>query len=278
MDVAERLAVGGLDHALAVEAARVGESCDLIRERDVHVAVGRLGELRQLRGLRRAHRPHGRAEERLVELDAALLAGIGQAAHELRVGLEVPEDPAAEDALGAEHGEEVLLAGEPAGRLECGRDPLAGGADRERRLDADGRPGLQPAADVSDDGVKDPPVDAHGVVDHQRRHGDHEVRTVGDGRRGVRDGAQAARGDELGQGVLEPRLTGERLEPLVDEVHDPLVDVAADDLVPSTGDGDGEGQPDLAERDDDDAHQPAVASATGRTVSPLDAASRTASA
>ena len=101
---------------------------------------------------------------------------------------------------------------------------------------------------------------------------------VGDGRRRVRDGAQPARGDELGQGVLEPRLTGERLVPLVDEVHDPLVDVAADDLVPSTGDGDSEGQPDLAERDDDDAHQPAVASATGRTVSPLAAASSTASA
>ena len=64
----------------------------------------------------------------------------------------------------------------------------------------------------------------------------------------------------------------------VDEVDDPLIDVAADDLVASAGDGDGQGQPDLAERDDDDAHQLAVASATGRTVSPLEAASRTASA
>ncbi len=139
-------------------------------------------------------------------------------------------------------------------------------------------PACSPRPIVGDHRVEDAPVDAHGVVDHQRRHGDHEVGACGDRGRGVRDGAQPPVADELGQGLREARLAGERLEPLVDEVDDPLVDVAADDLMPSTRDGDGEGQPDLAERDDDDAHQPAAASATGRTVSPLAAASRTASA
>ena len=57
-----------------------------------------------------------------------------------------------------------------------------------------------------------------------------------------------------------------------------LVDVAADDLVAGPRDVGGERQPDLAERDDDDLHQPAAAPAAGRTVSPVAALARTASA
>ena len=123
VDVAEGLRVRRGDHAVDVDAHAVGVLGELVGQRDVHVAVGRLGELGQLGGLGRAHAPDLGVEERAVELDAARLARRAEAADELGVGVEVAQDAAAVDALGAEDEVEVLLLGQAAGGLERGGDP-----------------------------------------------------------------------------------------------------------------------------------------------------------
>ena len=58
MDVRVRLAIRSADHLEDVDAAdALGLARELIGQRDVHVAVGRLGELRELRGLAVAQVP-----------------------------------------------------------------------------------------------------------------------------------------------------------------------------------------------------------------------------
>ena len=111
---------------------------ELVGEGDVQVAVGRLGELRQLGRLRRAHRPHVGVEERAVELDAARLAALAEAADELRVRREVAQHAAAEHALGAEDDPEVLLGAQarcaPRAPARCARASCRRGrSSRSRR-------------------------------------------------------------------------------------------------------------------------------------------------
>ena len=65
---------------------------------------------------------------------------------------------------------------------------------------------------------------------------------------------QPACGHQVGELVLELGLAGERLGRVVDEVHDSLLDIDADHLVPSVGELDGQGQTDLAEPDHGDLH------------------------
>src|SRR5919197_570956 len=86
-------------------AGTIGEACELIGQRNIHVAIRSLGELRQFRRLGRSHRPDLGGQEAAVQGDAAGLAGGAEAAHELGVGGEVAEDAAAVDALGAEDAE-----------------------------------------------------------------------------------------------------------------------------------------------------------------------------
>src|SRR6185503_5749118 len=114
VDVAEGLAVCRVDHALDVDPRSVGEARQLVREGDVEVAVGRLGELRELRCLGAPHRAYLGVDERGGELPLGLKA---------------------------------------ARRLERRCDAPPRRAYGERRLDAHGRSRPEARADVGDDRV-----------------------------------------------------------------------------------------------------------------------------
>ena len=274
VDVAEGLRVGGGDDAVEVDPGAVGEARELVGQRDVHVAVGGLGELGQLGGLGGAHRPHLRVEEAAVELDPARLAGGAEPAQELGVGREVAEHAPAVDALGAEDGEELVLGAQAAVARERRRDPVAGRADGQRRLDRHRGARLQAGADVGQHRVERAEVRTGVGVDDQRRHRHDELRAAGDRLRGVGRRPQAPVADDLGQRLGEPGLAGEGRLRRVDEVDRGRVDVAADDLVAGAGDLGGERQADLAQRDDD---RPQMATSTA-TVAPSRALASAASA
>ena len=250
----------------------VGDARQLVGEGDVEVAVSGLGELGQLGRLRGAHRPDLGVEERAVELDGARLAGRAQAPDQLGVRGEVPEDPAAVDALGREDEVEVALGDQPAGLLEQRREAAARRVQRDGRLDAHGRPGLQPIADGADRRVERTPARARAAVDRQGRDGDDEVGSGGHGVGRARARAQAPRADRLLQRLGEPGLAGERRLTGVDGVDHGGVDVAADDLVAGAGDLRGQRKADLAQGDDHRSHDGT------RTVSPVAALRRTLSA
>ena len=211
VDVRERLGVGGIDHPVDVDPGAVGEPGELVGERDVDVAVGRLGELRQFGRLRGAHRADLGAEERAVQLDRALLARLAQTPDELRIGVEVLEDPARVHPLGAVDGVEVLLGTQPRRLGERGRDALPGGPDRQRRLDAHDGPGLQSPADVGEHRIEHAEVRAGVGVDDERRHRDHQLGALGDRRGRIGGRPQPPRRDDFGQRLSESGLAGERL-------------------------------------------------------------------
>ena len=244
---------------------------ELVGEADVEVAVGRLGELRQLGRLRGAHRPHVGVEERAVEVDAARLAALAEPADELRVGREVAQDAPAEHALGAEDDPEVLLRAQSRGGLERRGDAGARRPDRDGRLDRDRRARSQAGADRGDHRVEGGPVGLGVRVDVQRRHRHDEIGPLGHGGRRVGRGPQAPAPHGLAQRLLQALLAGERRQPAVDQVDDARIDVAAGDLVPGGRELRRERQPDLPERDDDRAFM-------RTTLSPRLALSSTASA
>ena len=167
---------------------------------------------------------------------------------------------------------EVALGHQPAVLLQQGREAPARRAQRHGGLDRDGGLGLQPLADRADRGIERAPVGVRAVVDAQRRNGGHEVGAGADGVRRARGRPQAPGVDSFLQRLVEPGLAGERGRAGVDLVDDLRVDVAADDVVPRSGDLRGERQADLAERDDDRPH------AATSTVSPVWALRSTLSA
>ena len=105
-----------------------------------------LGELGELGGLGRAHRPAPRLDERPVELHGARLRPRAQAADQLRVGGEVAEDPSAVDPLGRMDDEEVLLERSPLSSAGARPSRPPGRADGHGGLEGHRRTGPQPCA------------------------------------------------------------------------------------------------------------------------------------
>ncbi len=114
VDVAVGLAVGGLDDLLDVDPDPLGVAGELVGEGDVHVAIGRVGELAELGRLGAAHPDDLRVEDRGVEGGRPVAGGRPDPADELGVGGEVAEDGPAVQALRAEGDEEVLVGSQAA--------------------------------------------------------------------------------------------------------------------------------------------------------------------
>ncbi len=263
VDVAEGLAVGRLDDLEDVDAVLLREAGELVGQPDVHVAVGRLGELGHLRGLAAAEVPDAVAarqvgavvevEHGLVEGDPALAALGVDAADELGVAAQVGEDPAGVDALGAEDQREVDAGAQARDLLDHRREAGARGADRQRGLVGDEGAGLEAAGDLAGGGVH--PAEVRDALDvDEERHDDDDGLALGDGRGGVGGGPQAARRRDVGEQLGELRLARERLLAGVDEVDGRRVHVGADDLVALGGELHGQREADLAQGDDGDLH------------------------
>jgi hypothetical protein len=274
VDVAEGLRVGGGDDPVDVDPGAIGEARELVGEGDVDVAIGGLGQLGQLGRLRGAHRPDLGVQETAVQRHAARLAAGAEAAHQLGVGGQVAEHAPAVDALGTEDAEELVLGAQSAALGERGGDARARRAHGHGRLDRHGGAGPQPGADVAEDGVEGPPIGLRVGIDEQRGHGDHELGAGGHRLARVGGRGQPSVGDDLCEHLGKALLAGEwRLGP-VDEVHDRPVDVAADNGVARACDLCGDGQSDLAQRDDDGPHW----AASSATVWPVRALASAASA
>ena len=172
-------------------------------------------------------------------------------ADELRVGREVAEGRAAVQPLRRERDEEVRVGAEAGGRFEPRREPLAGVADRERRLEDHERAGVDAGRDRVDGAVHVAVVGLLRLVEHDRHDQDHDVRLAR--RRGaVGRGPQPAAGvggrDELG----ETRLLGDVRAPGVDRVDHRLLDVDRDHVPIVVGELGRQGQAHLARADDRD--------------------------
>src|SRR5205807_1761221 len=117
VDVAERLAVAGLDDRGDVYPDPIGVARECVGQADVHVAVRRLCQLRQLGRLGAAEIPHSvgphqvdtviEFEHLLVELDATLCGHRVDPADQLRVAAQVGEDAPGGNPLRAEYECEV---------------------------------------------------------------------------------------------------------------------------------------------------------------------------
>ena len=99
-----------------VDPDPVGVPGELVGQGDVDVAVGRVGELRELGRLGRRHRDDVGVEDAVVERRRPGGRGLAEPADELRVGGQVAEGRAAVQPLRREGDEQVLLEGQP-GRL-----------------------------------------------------------------------------------------------------------------------------------------------------------------
>ena len=155
-------------------------------------------------------------------------------------------------------------------------DPVAGRADRQRRLDGHGGARLQTGADVGQHRVERAEVRTGVGVDDQRRHRDDELGAAGHRLRWCRSVARrrpapttsasaSASPSSPGNGgcAALTRSTGDR------------VDVAADHLVAGAGDLGGERQADLAQRDDDRLQRPPRGARSRRSRRCASAASAT---
>ena len=109
VDVAVGLAVRRADDLEDVHPDPVRVPGQLVGERDVDVAVRRVGELAQLGRLCRAHRQTSASSTRRVERRRPVRRGRADPADELGVRREVPEHRAREQALRAERDEQVPL-------------------------------------------------------------------------------------------------------------------------------------------------------------------------
>ena len=248
----------GVDDVVDVDAERVGGARELVGERDVHVAVRRLGELGQLGRLGAAHRPHLGVEERArrarrARCSPAALRPPTSFGYVARSRKTRPLNTRS----GLNAREEVLArARRPLPASSARRDPLA---RRARPAPSSRRRPSCPAAArapiASVDRVERAPVRPRVGVDVERRDGDDEVGALGD--RGA-----SCRSSRAGARRRRPRAARRRGPPrrgtaarrALTSVDDALVDVAADDLVAGARDLRGQRQPDLAERDDDGLH------------------------
>ncbi len=205
VDVRVRLGVRRGDHLVDVDADPLGVPGELVGEGDVHVAVGRVGELAELGRLGVAHRDDLGVEDRVVEGRGAGRRGRADPADELRVGREVAERGAAVEPLRRERDEQVLVRGQP-GRLDEPRqEAVAGVADRQRRLEDHERAGVDAGRDRGDRRVHVPVVGLLLVVEHHRDDQDDDVgRAGGLGAVGRRPEPAAGVGgrDELGEAGL----------------------------------------------------------------------------
>ena len=205
VDVAVRLAVRGRDRLLHVDPVQVRGARELVREGDVHVAVGRLGELGELGGLRRAHRDDLRVEHARVEARCAVRRGLPDPADQLRVGGQVVEDGTGEEPFGGEGDEEATVGDQARRSLEGGREPAPRVADRERRLEDHRAPGVDAGRDRGDRGIHGPVVGPLVLIQDDGDDEDDHVR-LARGQRGVERGPQPALrvhpSDQLGEAGL----------------------------------------------------------------------------
>ena len=261
--------VGGVDHALDVDAGAVGEARELVGERDVDVAVGRLGELRELGRLGRPHGPHLGVQERAVELDAARArraslsppTSFGYVARsaktrplktrsglKTRVEVRFAAQAAAARRARARSRPRVVPTGTVVSTDTTVPGPQAGADVGEDGVERSASPGRAPASTISGGTAmtRSAPSATAAVVSRRR--------------------AQAPGADDLGERLGEAGLAGERRRAALTSVDD----VARSTSQPTTSwpgarDLDGERQADLAERDDDRA---LTRAARGATVSP----------
>ncbi len=150
VDVRIRLAVRGRDRLGHVDAQRIRVTGELIRERDVDVAVHALGDLRQLRSLRIADAQEARRLEcRFVEGFGVQPARFVDRPDDLRIRAQVLEDPARRHALRARREQHL-----PAVLSERGAYASARRADGDGRFDDDECVWRESASDVSNRAVE----------------------------------------------------------------------------------------------------------------------------
>ena len=117
---------------------------ELVRQGDVHVAIGGVGELAELGRFRVRHCHDLGVEDGVVEGRSAGGRGRAEPADELRVGREVAERRAAVQPLRREGDEEVLVCAKARDRFETRGETTAGVADGKRRLEDDDDPAWMP--------------------------------------------------------------------------------------------------------------------------------------
>src|SRR6266542_2002631 len=300
VQVAVRLAVGRRYDLVHVDACGAGEPGELVGERDVDVAVGRLGQLGELGGLGAAEIPHPvrpgqvlalvEVEYRLVEPRGALAAAGVDAADQLGIAPQVGEDRPAGHPFRAVAEQEVQPGAQARARGQGRPQPPPGGVHRKRGLVADHAARPQPGRDAGGGCVDGAIVGLAGRVGHQRDdHHDDVAFRNGRGRVGGR--GQQAGVDDLVQPPGQAGFAGERRAAVGYQAHDCRVHVGTANPGSLPGHLDGERQADLAEAHDRDggrpgdrqppghlaARWPAGSAATGRSASPgRPSASRTA--
>ena len=253
VDVAVRLAVRGGDHLGDVHPDAVRIPAELVGQRDVHVAIGRVGELRELRGLGRAHRDDLGVQHALVERGGAGGAGRAEPADELRVGRQV--HAARRRCRAAPARTRPRSRPCRAGRAEAGdglearRVPPPGVADGQRGLEDDRRAGVDAGGDRLDRGVHPAVVGPRLVVEDDRDDQHHDVGRAG--RLGaVERGAQLAGRVGVATRSARPGSSPTCDFPALIEFDDARVDVHRDHRPAVRGELPRERQAHLAGADD----------------------------
>ena len=259
MDVRVGLRVAGFDHLVHVDAVVLREQRELVREPDVHIPVGGLGELRQLRRLRRAQIPHPvglvqvraliEAQRRLVELPGPPRPFLAERTDQLGVLAQVLEHPARQHPLGGEHREEVLRLLQPRDLLDHRHETTPQRPHRQRRLVGHQRARAQVLGQRAGRRVHPGEVRLPGRIVHEQRHHDHHRVRARDRLGIVRGRAELPRRDELGELLLELRLARERLRGLIDQLHLTGIDIDSDHLVTGIGELHRQRQSDLPQGD-----------------------------
>ena len=185
VDVRVRLAVGRRDDFLDVDAGAVGESGELVCQRDVDVSVGRVRELAELGGLGAAHGHDLRVEHGVVEDGRASRGFRTDAAHELGVRGQVGEHRARIQPLRREGHEQVVVPDDASGSLEPRQKPAPRVPDGECRLEDHGQTGVDAARDRRHGRIHEAVVGLVGLVEHDR-HDEHRHIRVADRFGGVR--------------------------------------------------------------------------------------------
>ena len=224
----------------------VGEDRQFVDQRDVDRAEDVLEQLGQLRRLGRAH-GHDLVADQAVEVDCALRAHLGQAAHDLRRGADGEVLAAGVHALGREGQREVAARGQ-ARLLEHGQQPLARGARVRRGLEHDELP--RPQHPREGLGGVDQRAEVGLAVDGQRRR-DAQQHRVGVRQRPHPRGRFEQVADPLqlsARNVLDVGLSG------LQHGHLAGVDVHGDDALTRVRKGDREREADVAHADDAHSH------------------------
>ncbi len=138
VDVAERLAVAGLDDLGDVDVVLVGVAGEFVGEPDVDVAVRRLGQLGEFGGFAGAEIPYTvgsgqvvavvELQHRFVEADRQFGAGLVDAADEFRVAAQIGEHSTGIDPFRAEGDEQVLAEGQTGTGRQRRGEAVASGA------------------------------------------------------------------------------------------------------------------------------------------------------